>query len=287
MPYIDFSSLTPHRSETSGGEQRYNCPLCTDTKGRLYLNSSKGRWFCFNCSRGGTTNDKVPTPIASVKPKMRECKTKTHINSLGAAYLKAHHICPNFAWEQGVRSGAWGMEGRLIFPARFRTGTGKITTFESAHATMADISPKALGFGTKTFAVYGSHVPQSEEIELPDRTHLGVLVEGPADALRLATYWQGEDLSAVCMFGKTLKDKEIFHLTKLFKNFYVMLDRPRNLSGRDSETVATNRLMDALSVFASGYVMSHQWYRTDVYAKDPADLNDPDLEQLSIRLRSI
>jgi hypothetical protein len=287
---IDFTDLTPFRAQ-EGEEQRFNCPLCSDKKGRLYLNTQNKKWYCFNCGKGGKVGDSAHVSRKRYIER-GEARPLMHsdIKATGRKYLEEHNVTETFAWAMGVRSGKDALEGRLLFPAKFHVGSGVRTLFRSAHAVISCSRPKSLAFGKKTFAVYGPLTPPSKEMSkhLQESYRTAVLVEGPADALRVAQYYNSRHWAltdAVCLFGKTLKEDDVFHLSRIFKNFYIMLDAPTHLASPGDETQSTTKLFNALSVFAHGWVVRHNW--SHYMACDPAELSNDDMQKITTHIGAL
>jgi hypothetical protein len=285
---LNLEDLTKHPRQPEGPESRYNHNECGDTRGRLYLNVEKKKWVCFNCGEGGRIRQKdlpdfsraeVSDPGRSIRISL-----SSRIYGTGVDYLKEHNIDPDVAHDFGVRSGTNAVAGRLVFPAAYNTMAGRRIVYRTAHATEPGVRPKTLAQGNRRpmCCVRGP----AGEVVLPweggevrfEGVRCAVLVEGPADALRLATYCTENGLTqyaAVCLFGKTLNDENAELLGGLFENFYVMLDRQKNL-GRGSEAPTTIDVMDILDVFADGGVVGHLWWNRGPW--DPAECSDRYLE---------
>lgn len=51
--FIDFLHQEIGSSKGAGGETRFNCPFCGETKYKMYVSNDKGLWICFKCSKQG------------------------------------------------------------------------------------------------------------------------------------------------------------------------------------------------------------------------------------------
>lgn len=202
-----------------GDEMSLACPLCSDHKRRLYINSANGRWMCFNCMEAGgiyTLLEKLcnldPFEAYRVGQKLQASLPKPHHDDppkvadappepVGIImdnendplqrpfweYAIGRGLTPSEIVKLGLRYSLAGvMRGRLVFPVfmqrQLRTWAGR---------AIGNLEPKWLYWaGPKTSELlYGLDEVRSRE---------GViLTEGIFDAHRL---WG----QAVATFGAHL-----------------------------------------------------------------------------------
>lgn len=292
MARLDPKTLTRSRSQPSTGhEVRYNCPYCGDMKGRLWCNFKKGLWTCFHCGESGTI---LPRDIQAVQgedvqfrgenPRQFDWRTYPDIRGSGKLYLRERNIPVDVAWAWGVRSGKGDSVGRLVIPVKYRTRRGIRTVFRVAHATTDATFPKELQSGDRkpwilTWTDDGEPTFPDVDTKLP--LHTAVVVEGAADALRMASATLQDSkltrfMSVVCLWGKHLSEDAAFTLARMFDNFYVLLDREDGLS-KHGEKVAGMKIQSKLAAISGGQVSRHMWGNKRAYdghANDPAELDD-------------
>lgn len=282
---LDIHNLVRFRVQPSEPHEiRYNCPHCDDTKGKLWFNTKKESWVCFHCGNGGHVSgrDILPGVHTILGPQLRDeglsatLKWKTHpkISGSGMQYLKSHNIDYDVAFRAGVRSGKGDISGRLVIPVK-AMGTERVV-FRTAHASDSSLTPKTISYGKK--------VPLVLQHNDAPYVRTAVIVEGPADALRLHSAALKDKkfqnhISVVALFGKFLSEQMAFDLTKRYRKFYILLDRESGTLSKSGETVAAMRAMSVLSALASGNVMRHIWAMEasrfkDKLANDPAELSD-------------
>lgn len=295
---LDVGRLTRFRSQPgSQHEVRYNCPECDDEKGKLWANFKKGQWHCFHCGRGGTilNRDVVTGEAKFLKegaPPEFEWKTYPDIRSGAVRYLEGRHIDPDVAWKCGWRSGREQALHRLIIPARYRD-KNLSTRYRTAHATNKMVFPKTISSGKRKPMIVAwdskeDNILYPGDSELAHRTL--ILVEGPADAMRLHCACQKEPFRSKfavgCIFGKHLSEDNTFLLLNYFQNFYVMLDREARGELRPyGETFMSMQITEKLNAVADGFVGRHTWMKKGKWmtADDPAELND-DEAKIALRL---
>jgi hypothetical protein len=159
------------------------------------------------------------------------------------------------------------------------------TVFRVAHTTVGD-RPKEIQSGERWPLVLMLDTEYRALISGERQNRTAVLVEGAADALRLASGIQcsadsklRDNIAIVCLWGKTVSEENVFRLSKTFPHFYVLLDRERGLD-RQGEQVASMKLMGHFGAICEGHCTRHRWSRVEGGASDPAELTQPQTEYL-------
>lgn len=298
MSRLNPKKLTRYRTQPSvKHEVRYNCPHCGDMQGRLWANFKKGLWTCFHCGESGSI---LPRDMAIIRgetgPAFRSepvrqfsWQTYTDIRGSGEKYLTDRNVGVQDAYLWGVRSGKGDTASRIVVPVRYRTQEGRKTMFKVAHATTDVVRPKELQSGDRLplvlswdnkgkplYAPYGYTPRLWWGKQFSPRT--AIIVEGAADALRLASAARQDPklrvcTSIVCLWGKHLKEETAFELAGLFDHHYIMLDRETELA-KTGEAVAGMKIYNSLAAISDGYVTLHRWTREEGPASDPAELDD-------------
>jgi len=255
----------------SGGEHRYCCIFCGETKGKLYVNWKKGKFFCFRCQQGGPTKilqnlTGVTMPVLVMDQESRVARlpdltTSYDLRGSAAQYLRDHQIPVSFALKHGVRSGTNGLSGRIVFRV-FKDG---VMTFATAHACVPWIWPKTFHYGApKPWIVDGRAAISIMYFQQFSSKHEPIiLVEGGADALRTAYVTHSR---AAALWGQNLTDSILEKLEHEGDRFIVMLD------GGLNEARNALRIVDQLQ--AAGHEATIARLPE---GKDPCQVTGPEL----------
>jgi hypothetical protein len=278
--YLSAKQLTTTRryanSGEGGGEARYDCPLCHEIRGRLYVSFEKGLYYCFNCNasgvlqgQGGQGSDERAAPYVQRTEEQKLATCAPRLYGSAVTYLKNHGIAPHYAYQQGCRSGTGEYEGRIIFTVVDDHGA---VVFQSAHAASPDLHPKSISLGTRTPWILHAYKD----------TDTVLLVEGAADLLRVCAVV--ETLSSpfpfvgACLWGTDLSEQEAILLAGKFSRAVVLLDRPSQRLGNEERKAhrivqKLNVFMPATSRWLSWRSLDEDFHDSDRCAKDPAGLS--------------